>query len=125
MENRLPGKDRRLLSQRAERQQRVVAVLRATQPAQMLLHLRREERTLHRQMLLADKEADTQALCSLVSAAATTRNQILDLISWPKRPASAAHKPGQRPLIPVDAMPLDVQDVIQAEEAQNRDEQPQ
>ena len=121
LEKRVTTQNRNGIQQRAERQQRVVAVLRATQPAQMLLHLRREERTLHRQMLQADKEADTQTLCSLVSAAATTRNQILDLISWPKRPASAAHKPGSRPLIPVDAMPLDVQDVIRQEDSQSQD----
>jgi len=72
---------------------------------------------LHRRML----QADTQALCSLVSAAAATRNQILDLISWPKRPASAPHKLGQRPLIPVDAMPMDVQDIIRQEDGQAQD----
>ena len=78
---------------------------------------------MHRRMLEADKAADDSTLCSLVSAAATTRNQILDLISWPKRPASAAHKPGSRPLIPVDAMPMDVQDIIRQEDSQAQDSQ--
>lgn len=121
LENRVTTANRNRMAQRADRQQRVIGVLRSTQPAQMLLHLRREERTLHRRMLQADKEADTQALCSLVSAAAATRNQILDLISWPKRPASAPHKLGQRPLIPVDAMPMDVQDIIRQEDGQAQD----
>jgi len=114
LENRVAGADRRSLSKRIDRQQKVIGVMRGTQPAQMLLHLRREERTLHRHMLAAPDDA---TLCSLVSAAATVRNQILDLISWPKRPASAPMKPGGRPLIPVDAMPVDVAEVIRAEEA--------
>jgi hypothetical protein len=118
LENRVASENRNRLQSRANRQQRVIGIMRSTLPAQMLLHLRREERTLHRHMLQAP---DDQALCSLVSAAATTRNQILDLISWPKRPASAAHKPGQRPLIPVDAMPMDVQDIVRQEEAASHD----
>lgn len=122
LENRVANANRNRLQSRADRQQRVIGIMRSTLPAQMLLHLRREERTLHRHMLAAP---DDQTLCSLVSAAATTRNQILDLISWPKRPASAAHKPGSRPLIPVDAMPMDVQDIIRQEDGQSVDQQPQ
>ena len=118
LENRVASENRNRLQSRANRQQRVIGIMRSTLPAQMLLHLRREERTLHRHMLQAP---DDSTLCSLVSAAATTRNQILDLISWPKRPASAAHKPGSRPLIPVDAMPMDVQDIVRQEEAATQD----
>jgi hypothetical protein len=98
---------------------RAIVVVRETMPAEMAMNLRREARALHRDILEAP---DLDSRAKAVSAAVAVRSQLLDVISWPKRPASAAHKPGQRPLIPVDAMPMDVQDIIRQEDAQAPDQ---
>ena len=92
---------------------RAIVVVRETMPAEMAMNLRREARALHRDIMEAP---DLDSRAKAVSAAVAIRSQLLDVISWPKRPASAPHKLGSRPLIPVDAMPMDVQDIIRQED---------
>jgi len=109
-----PELTRKGLIRRRERAQRAIVVVRETMPAEMAMNLRREARALHRDIMEA---ADLDSRAKAVSAAVAIRSQLLDVIGYPKRPASAPMKPGGRPLIPVDAMPVDVAEVIRAEEA--------
>ena len=113
IEKHAPQLSRKSLASRIERGNRVMTALRQTLPAQLAMNLRREARALHEAAIHADTVDDK---VRLIGAACQARSQLLDLLHYPKRPASAAHKPGSRPLIPVDAMPLDVQDVIRAED---------
>jgi hypothetical protein len=113
-EKHAPANNRKSLASRIERSNRVMTALRQTLPAQMAMNLRREARGLHEAIIAADTVEDR---VRLASAACQVRAQLLDVIGYPKRPASAPLKPGGRPLIPVDAMPVDVAEVIRAEEA--------
>ena len=115
-----PELTRKGLQRRRDRSMRALVVVRETMPAEMAMNLRREARALHRDIMEAP---DLDSRAKAVSAAVAIRSQLLDVISWPKRPASAPHKPGSRPLIPVDAMPMDVQDIIRQEDSQAQDSQ--
>jgi len=113
-EKHAPVNNRKSLASRIERSNRVMTALRQTLPAQLAMNLRREARGLHEAIIAADTVEDR---VRLAGAACQVRAQLLDVIGYPKRPASAPMKPGGRPLIPVDAMPLDVAEVIRAEES--------
>lgn len=118
IEKHAPPLNRKSLASRIERGNRVMTALRQTLPAQLAMNLRREARSLHEAAIHADTVDDK---VRLIGAACQARSQLLDVLGYPKRPASAAHKPGSRPLIPVDSMPLDVQDIIRQEDAQGQE----
>ena len=75
-------------------------------PGKMALALRREVAKLHDDIMKAEDPRDVVAL---VGAATTARNQLLDIIGWPKRPTAPTPKPGRLPP-PVDITPDSVQD---------------
>jgi hypothetical protein len=75
-------------------------------PGKMALALRREVAKLHEDIMKAEDPRDVVAL---VGAATTARNQLLDIIGWPKRPTAPTPKPGR--LLPaVDITPETIQD---------------
>lgn len=98
LEKCIPAPHRNSLKAREGRQAAVLSVLKRTLPAQMGLHLRREERELHRAMLEAE---DPDQKARLNAAACATRAQLFDLLGWPRRPASSPAK--GRPEIPIEA----------------------
>jgi hypothetical protein len=78
-------------------------------PGKMALALRREVAKLHEDIMKAEDPRDVVAL---VGAATTARNQLLDIIGWPKRPTPAPVKPGRLPP-PVDITPDPLPQVVQ------------
>jgi hypothetical protein len=102
----LTGLDRNSLQKRTQRQEQVLKIVRSTSPAQIAMHLRAEERELHKLALSAESDADKIAA---VEAGLKVRAQMLDLIGWPKRPTPAPTKPGRLPP-PVDITPAPIQD---------------
>lgn len=75
-------------------------------PGKMALALRREVAKLHDDIM---KAQDPKDVCALVSSAVSARNQLLDILGWPKRPTAPTPKPGRLPP-PVDITPEPVQD---------------
>ena len=80
-------------------------------PGKMALALRREVAKLHDDIMKAEDPRDVVAL---VGAATTARNQLLDIIGWPKRPQAPAVKPGRLPP-PVDITPDSIQDAAEVD----------
>ena len=70
-------------------------------PGKMALALRREVAKLHDDIMKAEDPRDVVAL---VGAATTARNQLLDILGWPRRPTAPQVKPGRLPP-PVDITP--------------------
>ena len=108
LENSLPNLDRNHLRKRAQRQEAVLKVTRNTTPAQIAMHLRREERDLHRLFLEAE---DPKVKIDAVDAGLRVRSQLFELIGWPKRPTPAPVKPGRLPA-PVDITPDPLPQVV-------------
>ena len=89
--------DGKSLSRRARRSGVALALARASEPGQMALRLRRSARDMEDlasdpNLSAADRIAATKALVSVQA-------QMLELIGWTKRPASAAG--GKRPSAPI------------------------
>ena len=89
--------DGKSLTRRARRSGVALALARASEPGQMALRLRRSARDMEDlasdpSLPAADRIAATKALVSVQA-------QMLELIGWTKRPASAAG--GKRPSAPI------------------------
>lgn len=89
--------DGKSLTRRARRSGVALALARASEPGQMALRLRRSARDMEDlasdpNLSAADRIAATKALVSVQA-------QMLELIGWTKRPASAAG--GKRPSAPI------------------------
>ncbi len=89
--------DGKSLTRRARRSGVALALARASEPGQMALRLRRSARDMEDlasdpNLSAADRIAATKALVSVQA-------QMLELIGWTKRPASAAG--GKRPTAPI------------------------
>lgn len=95
-------KDPKQLVRRQARTGQVLNVAKATLPAAMVKDIRLEMRHVHREAMAT---SDPAALSSLISASCRLRDQLADLLSLPKRPASAPA--GSRGTIPVSAQVLD------------------
>lgn len=87
----------------------VLSVTKATLPGKMVLDLRREVARLHEQVMTAE---DADEIVKLSGAANAARNQLLDILGWPKRPASPHGKTGRLPA-PVDILPADIRDAAE------------
>jgi hypothetical protein len=105
----LTGLDRNSLQRRAQRQEKVLRVVKMTSPAQIAMHLRAEERELHKLAMGAGTDGDKIAA---IEAGLKVRAQMLDLIGWPKRPTAPVAK-GGRPSLPIDLLPADIQDAAE------------
>ena len=97
------------LARRKARQQAVLVVTKATMPGKMALSLRREVTKLHADIMAAK---DPKDVCALVSSAVSARNQLLDILGWPKRPTAPQVKPGRLPP-PVDITPETIQEAAE------------
>ena len=89
--------DGKSLTRRARRSGVALALARASEPGQMALRLRRSARDMEdlasdTNLPAADRIAATKALVSVQA-------QMLELIGWTKRPASASG--GKRPSAPI------------------------
>jgi hypothetical protein len=102
-------KGRNSLGRRVRRQENVLQVIRTTNPAQIALHLRREERSLHEAAMKAAKEGNLADQIAAIEAGNKARGMLLDIIGWPKRPTAPTPKPGRLPP-PVDITPAPIQD---------------
>lgn len=80
-----------------------------TSPAQFALHLRAEERQLHKIALTGETDADKIAA---IETGLKVRAQMFDLIGWPKRPQAPQVKPGRLPA-PVDITPESIHDATE------------
>lgn len=107
--NALPTLDRNHLQKRAQRQEKVLRAVKTTSPAQIALHLRAEERELHK---LAMGAATDEEKIAAIEANIKVRNQLLDLVGWPKRPSAPQLKPGRLPA-PVDITPGEIRDAAE------------
>lgn len=103
LENELPKSAPHSLTRRQARQNRLLQTVRNTEPAQMILRLRRTARTLGE--VAADRSAPTADRIAAARVMMDAQSQMLDVIGWPKRPASAPA--GSKGTIPVSAQVLD------------------
>lgn len=102
IEMTLPALSRNALGSRIKRQTKALGVMKMTEPAQIALRLRRIARELGK---AAEDEASPVAdRVAAAKAMMDAQAQLLDVIGWPKRPASPALKPGHLPP-PVDITP--------------------
>jgi hypothetical protein len=101
LENRVPDEDGKSLTRRARRGQVVIALARAVEPGAMALRLRRC--AVEMSELAQDAGAPAADRVSAAKALVSVQAQLLDLIGWTKRPASA---PGnKRSQVLVDVSP--------------------
>lgn len=89
--------------------------MRSTEVAQLALHLRREERVLHRAIMEAP---DLDSRVAAVGAACKLRSQILDVVGWPTRPPGS--KAGKELTInlPTQSIPIDAPDLLHPDDSQ-------
>lgn len=107
LENRVTQEDRRALSQRTKRQVAVLQSMKATQPAQIGMRLRRVADKMGQ--IALDASLPTDERISAAKAMMDAQAQLLDVIGWPKRPTAPTPKPGRLPP-PVDITPDLIQD---------------
>jgi hypothetical protein len=103
LENRVPNDDGKSLTRRAKRGEVVIALARAMEPGAMALRLRRC--AVEMSDLAQDAGAPAADRVAAARALVSIQGQLLDLIGWTKRPASA---PGKgRPSAPMlDVSPV-------------------
>ena len=106
LEKFTPANTPKSLAKRNTRQGRILVVAKATLPGRMALDLRREVAKLHTDIMKAE---DPRDIVALVGAATSARNQLLDILGWPKRPTAPTPKPGRLPP-PVDITPESIHD---------------
>ena len=101
LENKLPEMDGRSLNRREGRSQAVLSLARAMEPGAMALRLRRC--AVEMSELAQDAGAPAADRISAAKALVSVQAQLLDLIGWTKRPASAPG--GKRTQVLVDVSP--------------------
>lgn len=103
LENRVPDEDGKSLTRRARRGQVVIALARAVEPGAMALRLRRC--AVEMSELAQDAGAPAADRVSAAKALVSVQAQLLDLIGWTKRPASAPGGKRQAPMLDVSPGP--------------------
>ena len=89
--------DGKSLTRRARRSGVALALARASEPGQMALRLRRSARDM--EDLASDPNLPASDRIAATKALVSVQAQMLELIGWTKRPASAAG--GKRPTAPI------------------------
>jgi len=103
LESVAPNASPQSLARRAKRNEAVLSAARLTLPGRMVLSARRELEIVHQEAIAPGLDPAHRA--SLVSASVKLRDQLLDLLGTPKRPASAPGK--SRPSAPMlDVSPV-------------------
>ncbi len=88
LEHRVPGQSRNSLEKRAQRAERLLRYLRATEPAQIALALRRECRMMEDLLgtCLAMGVAGASGAAQIRKCLIASRSMMLELLGVPKRP---------------------------------------
>ena len=102
LEKYTPSPAPKSMANRRRRAQVIMEGARVSLPGRMILDARREMAYVH---TLALRATDAQEISTLMGTACRIRDQLADLLSLPKRPASAPA--GSRGTIPVSAQVLD------------------
>ncbi len=102
LESVAPNASPQSLARRAKRNEAVLSAARLTLPGRMVLSARRELEIVHQEAIAPGLDPAHRA--SLVSASVKLRDQLLDLLGTPKRPASAPG--GKRQAVLVDVSPV-------------------
>jgi hypothetical protein len=103
LENKLPEMDGRSLNRREGRSQAVLSLARAVEPGAMALRLRRC--AVEMSEIAQDAGAPAADRISAAKALVSVQAQLLDLIGWTKRPASAPGNKRQTPMLDVSPGP--------------------
>ena len=99
LESVAPNASPQSLQRREKRNENVLAACRLTMPGRMVLSARRELEIVH-QEAAAPGLSPTDRAC-LVSASIKLRDQLMDLLSLPKRPAAAGKGKPTAPMLDV------------------------
>ena len=99
LESVAPNASPQSLARRAKRNENVLAACRLTMPGRMVLSARRELEIVH-QEAASPGLSPTDRAC-LVSTSVKLRDQLLDLLSLPKRPAAAGKGKASAPMLDV------------------------
>lgn len=89
------------LARRERRNEGILAAARLTLPGRMVLSCKRELDAVHREA--AAPGLDPADRASLVSASVKLRDQLMDLLALPRRPA--AREPGKKAHLVLDVSP--------------------
>jgi hypothetical protein len=101
LESVAPNVSPQSLARRSVRNESVLAAARLTLPGRMVLSAKRELEIVHQEAIAPGLDPAHRA--SLVSSAVKLREQLMDLLGTPKRPASAPG--GKRSQVLVDVSP--------------------
>lgn len=101
LESVAPNASPQSLARRAKRNEAVLSAARLTLPGRMVLSARRELEVVHQEASAPGLDPAHRA--SLVGASVKLRDQLMDLLAMPKRPASAPG--GKRQALLVDVSP--------------------
>ena len=99
LESVAPEASPQSLARRAKRNENVLAACRLTMPGRMVLSARRELEIVH-QEAASPGLSPTDRAC-LVSTSVKLRDQLMDLLSLPKRPAAAGKGKLSAPMLDV------------------------
>ena len=103
LERVVPAAERMSMGRREARAARTQKILKATLPARMMLAARREFLAAHRAAI--DESQPMSERIAAMTAGVKIRDQLMDLLGVPKRPAAPASKGG--PVIPVSGEVLE------------------
>ncbi len=106
LESVAPNASPQSLARRAKRNENVLAACRLTMPGRMVLSARRELEIVHQEAAVPGL-SPTDRAC-LVSTSVKLRDQLMDLLSLPKRPAAAGKGKPNAPMLDVSPTPPDL-----------------
>ena len=101
LESVAPNASPQSLARRDKRSQAILSAARLTLPGRMVLSARRELEVVHQEASVPGLDPAHRA--SLVGASVKLRDQLMDLLAMPKRPASLPG--GKRQALLVDVSP--------------------
>jgi len=99
LESVAPSASPQSLARREARNETILSAARLTLPGRMVLSAKRELDTVHAEAVAPGLDPAHRA--SLVGAAVKLREQLMDLLGTPKRPASSPGNKRQTPLLDV------------------------
>jgi hypothetical protein len=99
LESVAPNASPQSLARRDKRNQAILSAARLTLPGRMVLSARRELEVVHQEASAPGLDPAHRA--SLVGASVKLRDQLMDLLSLPKRPATAGKGKPTAPMLDV------------------------
>ena len=104
-----PSASPQSLARREARNETILSAARRTLPGRMVLSCKRELDTVHAEAVAPGLDPSHRA--SLVSASVKLRDQLMDLLSLPKRPAAAGKGKPTAPMLDVSPGSPDLPDL--------------